>query len=170
MEKILERYQRYCYAEKALVETEIQVQGSWCHEYGELKAKIEALQKSQRHLAGEQLDKLTLKELQQLEQQLETALRKIRSKKNNVLSDSITELQRKEKALQAQNSDLEKKLKEQKRKADALSQQPQEAEHQTQAHNNSLPPQLLSTDSNIRLTSLFWFLFSFICNATNKIL
>lgn len=34
-----------------------------------------------RHLTGEQLDKLTLKELQQLEQQLDTALKKIRSRK-----------------------------------------------------------------------------------------
>ncbi|RZR84659.1 hypothetical protein BHM03_00011523 [Ensete ventricosum] len=48
-----------------------------------------------RHLVGEQLEKLTLKELQQLEQQLETALRKIRSRKNNMFFDSIHDLQRK---------------------------------------------------------------------------
>ncbi|CAL9107273.1 unnamed protein product [Musa textilis] len=121
MERILERYQRYSYAERALLEADTEVQGNWCDEYGQLKAKIEALQTSQRysdvccksgvslvqrcfsffresftemlhalsfcaifrHLVGEQLEKLTLKELQQLEQQLETALRKIRSRKVN---------------------------------------------------------------------------------------
>ncbi|URE30885.1 MADS-box transcription factor [Musa troglodytarum] len=135
MERILERYQRYSYAERALLEADTEVQGNWCDEYGQLKAKIEALQTSQRHLVGEQLEKLTLKELQQLEQQLETALRKIRS--------------RKEKALQAQNSDLEKKIKE-KNKAEALRQQ-QQAEHQALAETSSSPPDLLSTDSTINV-------------------
>ncbi|URE30886.1 MADS-box transcription factor [Musa troglodytarum] len=161
MERILERYQRYSYAERALLEADTEVQGNWCDEYGQLKAKIEALQTSQRHLVGEQLEKLTLKELQQLEQQLETALRKIRSRKNSMMFDSIHELQRKaspkllfndmfnEKALQAQNSDLEKKIKE-KNKAEALRQQ-QQAEHQALAETSSSPPDLLSTDSTINV-------------------
>ncbi|CAL9153381.1 truncated transcription factor CAULIFLOWER A-like [Musa acuminata AAA Group] len=150
MERILERYQQYSYAERALLEADTEVQGNWCLEYGQLKAKIEALQTSQRHLVGEQLEKLTLKELQQLEQQLETALRKTRSRKNNVLFDSIHELQRKEKALQAHNSDLEKKIKEKNKEAEALSQQ-QQAEHQALAETSSSPPDLLSTDSTINV-------------------
>ncbi|THU68436.1 hypothetical protein C4D60_Mb08t03870 [Musa balbisiana] len=136
MERILERYQQYSYAERALLEADTEVQGNWCLEYGQLKAKIEALQTSQRHLVGEQLEKLTLKELQQLEQQLETALRKIRS--------------RKEKALQAQNGDLEKKIKEKNKEAEALTQQ-QQAEHQALAETSSSPPDLLSTDSTINV-------------------
>nr|XP_009412364.1 PREDICTED: truncated transcription factor CAULIFLOWER A-like [Musa acuminata subsp. malaccensis] len=151
MERILERYQQYSYAERALLEADTEVQGNWCLEYGQLKAKIEALQTSQRHLVGEQLEKLTLKELQQLEQQLETALRKIRSRKNNVLFDSIHELQRKEKALQAHNSNLEKKIKEKNKEAEEALSQQQQAEHQAPAETSSSPPDLLSTDSTINV-------------------
>ncbi|THU62572.1 hypothetical protein C4D60_Mb01t06530 [Musa balbisiana] len=156
MEKILDRYQRYSYAERALVDADTESQENWCHEYEVLKARIEALQKCQRHLVGEQLDKLTLKEIQQLEQQLEAALRKIRSKKNNVLFDSIAELQRKatfiflqERALQAQNSDMAKKLVE-KDKAEALSQH-QQTEQAAQAPTSSFIPHLLSIESTINI-------------------
>ncbi|CAL9115032.1 unnamed protein product [Musa textilis] len=156
MEKILDRYQRYSYAERALVDADAESQENWCHEYEVLKARIEALQKYQEHLTGEQLDKLTLKEIQQLEQQLETALRKIRSKKNNVLFDSIAELQRKatfiflqERALQAQNSDMAKKLVE-KDKADELSQR-QQTEQAAQAQTSSSLPHFLSVESTINI-------------------
>ncbi|XP_065000345.1 protein VERNALIZATION 1-like isoform X2 [Musa acuminata AAA Group] len=150
MEKILDRYQRYSYAERALVDADTESQENWCHEYEVLKARIEALQKCQRHLVGEQLDKLTLKEIQQLEQQLEAALRKIRSKKNNVLFDSIAELQRKERALQAQNSDMAKKLTEMD-KAEALSQH-QQTEQAAQAQASSSIPHLLSIESTINIS------------------
>ncbi|KAG6510203.1 hypothetical protein ZIOFF_028212 [Zingiber officinale] len=59
------------------------IQGNWHQEYGKLKAKIEVLSKSQRHLMGEQLDSLSHKELQQLENQLDNSLKHIRSRKVN---------------------------------------------------------------------------------------
>ncbi|XP_072992839.1 MADS-box transcription factor 14-like isoform X2 [Typha latifolia] len=108
MEQILERYQRYSHAERVLSEEDPKSQENWCREYGKLKTKVDALQKSQRHLVGEQLDSLTMRELQQLEQQLDTSLRRIRSRKNQLLFDSIADLQRKEKALLEQNSVLGK--------------------------------------------------------------
>ncbi|OAY81168.1 MADS-box transcription factor 14 [Ananas comosus] len=131
MEKILERYERYSYAEKALVSADPESQGNWCHEYSKLKARVEAIQKSQRHLMGEQLESLNLKELQQLEQQLESSLKHIRS--------------RKEKSLQEHNKALEKELME---KQKALTQQ-QHWEQQTQPPTNSSSPLsfLLPTDS-----------------------
>ncbi|XP_065001001.1 truncated transcription factor CAULIFLOWER A-like [Musa acuminata AAA Group] len=95
MEKLLQRYYESSYAERALVEADPRSQVSWCHEYGKLKAKVEALQKRQRQLMGEELEALTLKELQQLERQLDTSLRLMRSRKNHLLFDSIEELQRK---------------------------------------------------------------------------
>ncbi|THU45118.1 hypothetical protein C4D60_Mb02t14490 [Musa balbisiana] len=169
MEKILERYEYYSYAEKALMSSDQDYQrkplsimtrpvgslrvnpppakpmqgskepsrsslrGNWCQEYGKLKAKVEALSKSQRHLMGEQLEALNLKELQQLEHQLEISLKHIRSRKsqnegesvgqlevikadgfvmvqNQVMFDSIAELQKKEKALQAANKTLEQEF------------------------------------------------------------
>ncbi|XP_020091887.1 MADS-box transcription factor 14 isoform X2 [Ananas comosus] len=145
MEKILERYERYSYAEKALVSADPESQGNWCHEYSKLKARVEAIQKSQRHLMGEQLESLNLKELQQLEQQLESSLKHIRSRKSQLLLDSISELKRKEKSLQEHNKALEKELME---KQKALTQQ-QHWEQQTQPPTNSSSPLsfLLPTDS-----------------------
>ncbi|URD72999.1 MADS-box transcription factor [Musa troglodytarum] len=113
MEKLLQRYYQSSSVERAPVEADPQSQVSWCHECGKLKAKVEALQERQRQLMGEELEALTLKELQQLERQLDTSLRLMRSRKaspslcaelicsvacllhNRLLFDSIEELQRK---------------------------------------------------------------------------
>nr|XP_019704580.1 MADS-box transcription factor 14 isoform X1 [Elaeis guineensis] len=122
MERILERYERYTYAEKALISSGPELQGNWCHEFGKLKAKVEALQKSQRHLMGEQLEPLNLKELQQLEQQLESSLKHIRTRKCQLMFESISELQKKEKSLQEQNKMLEKELMGEARRWRALNQ------------------------------------------------
>ncbi|XP_009408635.2 truncated transcription factor CAULIFLOWER A [Musa acuminata AAA Group] len=142
MEKILERYEQYSYAEKALVSSDLESQGNWCQEYSKLKAKVEVLSKSQRYLMGEQLDSLNLKELQQLENQLENSLKLIRSRKNQVLSDSIAELERKEKTLQEENKNLEKQIME-KQKAKVLTQNAR----WEQAQTKSLSPLLLITDA-----------------------
>ncbi|XP_042391560.1 truncated transcription factor CAULIFLOWER A-like isoform X1 [Zingiber officinale] len=143
MKNILERYEQYCYAEKALVSSELECQGNWHQECVKLKAKFEVLSKSQRHLMGEQLDSLTLKELQQLENQLDNSLKHIRSRKNQVMSDSIAELVRKEKALQEQNKHLEKQIME-KQKAVALTQQLHW--EQAQTRTSSPPPAFFMTD------------------------
>ncbi|KAE8668995.1 Floral homeotic protein APETALA 1 [Hibiscus syriacus] len=114
MEKILERYERYSYAERQL--------GNWSMEYNRLKAKVELLQKNHRNYMGEDLDSLSLKELQNLEQQLDTAIKHIRSRKNQLICESISELQRKEKAIQEQNAMLAKQIKEREK---AVAQQSQ---------------------------------------------
>ncbi|KAG6499880.1 hypothetical protein ZIOFF_039680 [Zingiber officinale] len=105
------------------------IQGNWHQEYDKLKAKIEVLSKSQRHLMGEQLDSLSHKELQQLENQLDNSLKHIRSRKNQVVFDFITELKRKI---------LEKQ------KAKALTQQP----HWEQAQTSSSSPPFLLADAD----------------------
>ncbi|CAN1295593.1 Floral homeotic protein APETALA 1 [Linum perenne] len=114
MEKILERYERYSYAERQLVATELDsqqfLQGNWLMEYNRLKAKIELLQRNHRHYMGEELDTMSTKELQNLEQQLDTALKNIRTRRNQLMHESITALQRKEKAIQDQNDVLAKQV------------------------------------------------------------
>nr|KJB30496.1 hypothetical protein B456_005G147200 [Gossypium raimondii] len=112
MEKTLERYERHYYAERHLVATEPESQGEWSVEYNRLKAKVELLQKNHRHYMGEDLDPLSLKELQNLEQQLDTAVKHIRARKNQLLNESISELQRKEKAIKEQNAMLANQIKE----------------------------------------------------------
>nr|ASM90855.1 AP1 [Lonicera macranthoides] len=112
MEKILERYERYSYTERQLVSHDPQSSGNVTLEYNKLKARVELLQRNYRHYIGEDLDSLSLKDLQNLEQQLDTALKRIRSHKNQLMYESISELQRKERAIQEQNSALSKKIKE----------------------------------------------------------
>ncbi|CAN1838765.1 Agamous-like MADS-box protein AP1 [Linum perenne] len=142
MEKILERYERYSYAERQLVATELDSQGNWLMEYNRLKAKIELLQRNHRHYMGEELDTMSTKELQNLEQQLDTALKNIRTRRNQLMHESITALQRKEKAIQDQNDVLAKQIKE-KEKAVAEHQQHQHQQHQQHQHQHQNPPQQL---------------------------
>ncbi|KAJ6689883.1 hypothetical protein OIU85_006202 [Salix viminalis] len=103
MEKILERYERCSYAERQSVSPDLDSQGNWTLEYNMLKAKVELLQRNHRHYLGEDLDSVSLKELQNLEQQIDTALKHIRARKNHLMFQSISELQikikEKEKAL-----------------------------------------------------------------------
>ncbi|KAJ3675560.1 hypothetical protein LUZ60_004602 [Juncus effusus] len=108
METILDRYESYTVAEKTLSEEYPSSQESLCHDYVKMKRKIESLQKSHRNLMGEQLDSLAFKDLQQLEQQLDNSLRRIRSRKHQAMLESISELQTKEKSLMEQNKMLEK--------------------------------------------------------------
>lgn len=112
MEKILERYERYSYAERQLVANDSESQGNWTIEYTRLKAKIDLLQRNYRHYMGEDLGSMSLKELQSLEQQLDTALKLIRTRRNQLMYESISELQKKEKVIQEQNNMLAKKIKE----------------------------------------------------------
>ncbi|KAG6764010.1 hypothetical protein POTOM_031463 [Populus tomentosa] len=83
MEKILERHERGI---------EIHT-GNWTLEYNRLKEKVELLQRNHRHYLGEDLDSLSLKELQNLEKQIDTALELIRERKNHLMYQSISELQ-----------------------------------------------------------------------------
>ncbi|KAL0924891.1 hypothetical protein M5K25_005751 [Dendrobium thyrsiflorum] len=102
MESIIERYERYHYAEKARLMNDSEPQDDLCQEYGYLKGKVDALQRSRSHLMGEKLDNLSIKELQQLEKQLETGLKHIRSQMNQQLLHSIDVLQRK--VIESENS------------------------------------------------------------------
>ncbi|KAI3736879.1 hypothetical protein L2E82_26866 [Cichorium intybus] len=112
MERILERYNRHSSDERKLTPTDDESIGRWTLEHTMLKSKIEDLQKTQRHIMGEDLDSLSLKELQNLEQQLDTTMRNIRSRKNHLMFESISVLQKQDKALQNENNTLSKKIKE----------------------------------------------------------
>ncbi|KAJ0643554.1 putative transcription factor, K-box [Helianthus annuus] len=81
MERILERYERYSHAGTQHTSTNIESQGISTMGYANLKARIELLQKRERHLMGEELDSLSLKEIHNLEQQIDTSLKHIRLRK-----------------------------------------------------------------------------------------
>nr|GFB34532.1 MADS-box transcription factor CDM44 [Tanacetum cinerariifolium] len=64
-------------------------------EYLRLKARYEALQRSQRNLLGEDLGPLNCKELESLEKQLDTSLKHIRSARTQLMLDTLSDLQKK---------------------------------------------------------------------------
>ncbi|VAI09156.1 unnamed protein product [Triticum turgidum subsp. durum] len=94
MYKILERY-RTCNHNSPeatpSVENEINYQ-----EYLKLKTRLEYLQSSQRNILGEDLGPLSMRELEQIENQIDISLKHIRTRKEQELLD--------------QNKDLRKKL------------------------------------------------------------
>ncbi|KAJ4744453.1 MADS transcription factor [Rhynchospora pubera] len=138
MEKILDRYEQCSYAEKVLVSAEQDPQANWCHEYRKLKAKVDAIQKCQRHLMGEELNALSVKELQQLETQLEVSLKNIRSRKGQLMNESISELQQKERLLQEENKMLQNELAD-KQKMLTHHGHWEQQQHQQQHHHQQQP-------------------------------
>nr|AGR53802.1 DAL14 protein [Picea abies] len=111
MLKTLERYQKCSYVLQDATVSDRDAQ-NWHQEVGKLKARVELLQRSQRHLLGEDLGPLSIKELQQLERQLEVALTHVRTRKTQVMLEMMDELRRKERILQEVNKSLRKKLQE----------------------------------------------------------
>ncbi|XP_057447765.1 agamous-like MADS-box protein FUL-L isoform X2 [Lotus japonicus] len=114
IENVLERYERHTQAVQ-LVGADKEQPRNWSSECFKLTGRVEVLEKSIRNIAGHDLDPLNLRELQGLEHQLDTALRRIRTRKNTVMNESISELQKKAKALQEQNNVLAKKIKDQQK-------------------------------------------------------
>nr|KYP56722.1 Agamous-like MADS-box protein AGL8 isogeny [Cajanus cajan] len=80
-ERILERYERYSYAERQVGTNDQAPNENWATEHQKLKARMEVLQRNQRNCMGEELESLNLRGLQSLEQQLDSALKHIRSRK-----------------------------------------------------------------------------------------
>ncbi|KAF3562547.1 hypothetical protein DY000_02011443 [Brassica cretica] len=145
MERILERYDRYLYSDKQLVGRDISQSENWVLEHAKLKARVEVLEKNKRNFMGEDLDSLSLKELQSLEHQLDAAIKSIRSRKNQAMFESISALQKKDKALQDHNNTLLKKIKEKEKEKNTGQQEGQ----LIQCSNNSsvLQPQYCVTSS-----------------------
>ncbi|WVZ56008.1 hypothetical protein U9M48_006596 [Paspalum notatum var. saurae] len=110
MYKTLERYRSSNFSTqevKAPLDSEVNYQ-----DYLKLKTRVEFLQTTQRNILGEDLGPLSMKELEQLENQIEISLKHIRTRKNQMLLDQLFDLKSKEQELQDLNKDLRKKLQE----------------------------------------------------------
>ncbi|WCJ22083.1 MADS-box transcription factor 1 [Euphorbia peplus] len=111
MTKTIDKYQRCSYGtletNKSMLETQ-----SCYQEYLKLKARVEALQRSQRNFLGEDLGQLHTDELEHLETQLDSSLKQIRLNKTTFLLNQLSELQKKEEVLLETNNTLRKKLQE----------------------------------------------------------
>lgn len=111
MAKTLERYRRCSYGALETGQPGWDTQSSY-QEYLKLKAKVEVLEQSQRHLIGEDLGRLGTKELDQMERQLDSSLTQVRSTKTRYMLDQLSDLQQKEQALIEVNKALRNKLEE----------------------------------------------------------
>ncbi|KAL2343477.1 hypothetical protein Fmac_004762 [Flemingia macrophylla] len=111
MLKTLERYQKCNYgAPENNVATREALELSSQQEYLKLKARYEALQRSQRNLMGEDLGPLNSKELESLERQLDSSLKQIRSTRTQFMLDQLSDLQHKEHLLCEANRSLRQRL------------------------------------------------------------
>ncbi|XP_020229789.1 MADS-box transcription factor 1 isoform X7 [Cajanus cajan] len=113
MLKTLERYQKCNYgAPENNVSTReaLVMELSSQQEYLKLKARYEALQRSQRNLMGEDLGPLNSKELESLERQLDSSLKQIRSTRTQFMLDQLSDLQHKENLLCEANRSLRQRL------------------------------------------------------------
>ncbi|XP_057486909.1 agamous-like MADS-box protein MADS4 [Actinidia eriantha] len=111
MLKTLDRYQKCNYgAPEPNVSARDALELSSQQEYLKLKGCYEALQRSQRNLLGEELGPLNSQELESLERQLDMSLKQIRSSRTQYMLDQLTDLQRKEHALNEANKTLKQRL------------------------------------------------------------
>ncbi|KAK1258998.1 hypothetical protein QJS04_geneDACA015450 [Acorus gramineus] len=111
MLKTLERYQKCNYGAPEPIMPSKEIQSSQ-QEYLKLKARHEELMRTQKHFLGEDLGPLNSKQLEQLERQLESSVRQIRSTRIQQMLDQLSELQRKEQVLVETNRDLRRKYEE----------------------------------------------------------
>nr|GMD39121.1 agamous-like MADS-box protein AGL8 homolog [Ipomoea batatas] len=135
MERILARYERCSYAESlanpTANPTDQESAGSWSLEYAKLKARIEFLEKSKRHYMGEDIDSLSLKELQNLEHQIDSSMKHIRSRKNQLMLESISE--------------LHKKIKEREKEMDEQPNLEQQEKQDTNSSSSYVPSQPINS-------------------------
>ncbi|VFQ71494.1 unnamed protein product [Cuscuta campestris] len=80
-----------------------------------LRQQIHMLQNSNRHLVGEGLSSLNVRELKQLESRLERGITKIRSKKHDLILAETENLQKREVHLEQENAFLRAKITENER-------------------------------------------------------
>ncbi|GMH23348.1 hypothetical protein Nepgr_025191 [Nepenthes gracilis] len=104
----IERYKKACTdGSNTVVEINAQY---YQQESTKLRQQIQILQSSNRHLMGECLDSLSMKELKQLESRLERGSARIRSKKQELVLSDIEYLQKREIELEHENSYLRAKI------------------------------------------------------------
>nr|BBC78346.1 AGAMOUS-like MADS-box protein [Larix gmelinii var. japonica] len=110
VKRTIERYKKTCVDNNhggAISESNSQY---WQQEAGKLRQQIEILQNANRHLMGDGLTALNIKELKQLEVRLEKGISRVRSKKNEMLLEEIDIMQRREHILIQENEILRSKI------------------------------------------------------------
>uniref|UniRef100_A0AAU7LJI0 MADS67 n=1 Tax=Hippophae rhamnoides TaxID=193516 RepID=A0AAU7LJI0_9ROSA len=82
----------------------------WQSEAAMLRQQLQSLQENHRQMMGEELSGLSVKDLKNLENQLEMSLSGVRMKKDQILMDEIQELNRTGNLIHQENIELYKKV------------------------------------------------------------
>uniref|UniRef100_K9LWA5 AGL6-like protein 2 n=1 Tax=Iris fulva TaxID=92176 RepID=K9LWA5_9ASPA len=98
LKQTIERYQTFLYASRDGDRSGHEPQ-NWHLEFSLLKAQYDNLQRTQRHLLGDDLGALTVKELQKLERQLESSVTQTRKRRTQILLDQVNDLKKKVEAV-----------------------------------------------------------------------
>nr|AJP06274.1 DAL22 [Pinus tabuliformis] len=101
MRKIIERYQKVSGSRLP----EFDNKHFFC-EMTRMRNESEKLQNNMRHMMGEDMTSLSVSEVHHLEQQLEVAVNRVRTRKNQLMLQQLDNLRRKEHLLEEQNNHL----------------------------------------------------------------
>ncbi|XP_042443873.1 agamous-like MADS-box protein AGL11 [Zingiber officinale] len=106
----IERYKKASDSSSSGGIVDVNSQQYFQQESAKLRHQIQILQNANRHLLGDALSTLNIKELKQLENRLERSMTRIRSKKHELLLAEIEYMQKREMELQNDNIYLRAKI------------------------------------------------------------
>ncbi|KAK9743464.1 hypothetical protein RND81_03G241100 [Saponaria officinalis] len=109
MKSVIERYNKAREEQSQMFNPNSEIK-FWQDEAAMLRKQLQVLQESHRHLMGEELSGLIVKDLQNLENQLEISLQKVRTTKEQLLFNEIQELNEKGKLIHQENAELYRKV------------------------------------------------------------